>query len=94
MGHQQNRDAADGTDGSPSHFIAFDPVLTGQPQRITKNLRGHLKCNAIMLALIGDVLVLIPRKPDFRHGNNVTTNLQPIKSASKAVKAFRQKRES
>lgn len=58
MRDQQDRDAMNGAGGLPSHLVAFDPILSRQTQRVTENLSGHLKRNATMLALVGEILVL------------------------------------
>ena len=67
MSHQEKRDAMHNADGLPAFFMVFNPVLSGQAQRITEHPQGQCKRNAFLLKLIGKILVLIPCESGFRN---------------------------
>jgi hypothetical protein len=60
--------------GSPAFFAIFDAVFDGNIQRIEEDPRGFLITDTV-LALVGEVLCLIPFEPDLWHFIIVTTFL-------------------
>lgn len=67
MSDQEQRDAVDDAYGLPAQLEVFDPILSGQAEGIIKHTRRHFEGDSGVLALVGEVLVLIPREPDQRH---------------------------
>jgi len=63
----------DDANGLPATLEVLDPVLSGQAEGIIEYARRHLKGNSGVPSLVGEVLVLIPREPDQRHAQNITT---------------------
>ncbi len=80
MSHREKRDAMYNADGLPAFFMVFNPVLSGQAQRITEHPHGQFKRNAFVLKLIGEILVLIPCESGFRHCKNTFTKKTLFKS--------------
>lgn len=74
MSDQEQRNAVDAAYGLPAQLEVFDPILSGQTEGIVEYARRQFERDSRVLSLIGEVLVLIPREPDQRHAEYVTTN--------------------
>ena len=74
MSDQERRDAVNDAYGLPAQLEVFDPILSGQTEGIIEYVRRQFEGDSRVFSLIGEVLGLIPRKPDQRHARYVTTN--------------------
>jgi len=74
MCHQEQRDAVNETNGLPSFFVIFDPVLACQVKGIIKHMRRQFERNPGVLPLVRKVIFLIPGELKSPHCNNVTTD--------------------
>ncbi len=60
VGDQKHGDAMHHSDRLPAFFPALDPVLTGQTERVGKDMRCIFEGGPVMLSLIETVLDLVP----------------------------------
>ena len=65
VGHQKDGHTANLAQCLPPLLAVLDPVLYGQVQRIEKYTGGNLEAEAVMLALVAEVLGLTPCKTGF-----------------------------
>src|ERR1039458_8530246 len=70
--YHQEQTALDQSKRLPALLAIHDAILHGNEERIKKYLAGFLETDAV-LALVGEVLRLIPLEPDSGHYNIVTT---------------------
>lgn len=75
MGDQDDCEAVDLADCLPALFTILDAVLNGQVQRIEEDAGRDLKAETV-LALVGQVLVLVPGEERRFHKGNVITKMQ------------------
>ncbi len=62
MSQREKRDAIHNADGPPAFSMVFNPVLSGQAQRITEHPHGQFRRNAVVFTLIDEIPVLVPRE--------------------------------
>ena len=74
MGHREQEQVLDDTKSLPTEFPTLDAVLHGHIQRISEYLAGFLKAHAV-LAPVGEVLGLVPLKPNTFRAIFVIINL-------------------
>ena len=67
VGHQKDSHTANLAQCLPPLFPILDPVLNRQVQGVEKHTGGHLKTKAVMLALVAEVLGLVPCETWFCH---------------------------
>ena len=63
MGHHDQQHPSDHAEGLPALLSVFNPVLKGHLQGIAEDLGGLLEAQP-MLALVGQVLGLVPLEPN------------------------------
>lgn len=77
MRHKQQKNTAGSfshdSDRLPALLTVHHTFRNQNPLRVAKDLTGLPKADAV-LALIGEVLGLIPLEPDSAHYNSVITN--------------------
>lgn len=66
MGHRNQKDAIDETERLPALLAVLNAVQRGGVQGIAEDLSCFFKGHTV-LALVGEVLSLIPLKPYSRH---------------------------
>lgn len=81
MGDQDDCEAVDLADCLPALFTILDAVLNGQVQRVEEDAGRDLKAETV-LALIGQVLVLVPGEEWRFHESNVVTKKQLYNTSS------------
>ena len=74
MRHNQDHQTLNGSKCSPSLLSVLDSIENGEVQRIEKNLTGLLEAHAV-LPPIGEVLCLVPLKPNASHVKIIITIL-------------------
>ena len=74
--YHQEQAALDLSKRLPALLAIHDSILHGNEERIKKYLAGFLEIDAV-LALVGEVLRLIPLEPDSGH-NNIVTTIMPL----------------
>lgn len=67
VGHQKDGHTADLAQCLPALLAVLDPVLHGQVQRVEKYTGGNLEAEAVMLALVAEVLGLLLCEKWFCH---------------------------
>ena len=73
--HHHEQPVADLAKRLPALLSVFNAVLQGHEEWIPEHLGGVFKADAV-LALIGEVLGLIPFKTDSAHYNSIITKTQ------------------
>jgi len=73
--------ASNQAEGLPALFAIHDAIIDHNVQGVEENLAGFLETDTV-LALVGEVLHLIPVEPDSRHYNSVITFVQIYKPAT------------
>ena len=71
--HHHEQSVADLAIRLPALLPVFNALLQGDEERIAKDFASILKADAV-LALIGEVLRLVPLETDSAHYNSIITN--------------------